>query len=1198
LPKKSSTYLIAGNKLMSETTMTNVVDDLTGKKYLVRNTASTTYNYFEGDATKSSFSTTNNTNYDAHGNVLVSSTNVNNIETTTTTTTYGAYPGSIPNKPTAVSISKTRSGQSAKSNSTSFAYNSMGQLTSKVDFVGLPNTITTTYGYNNLGNNNSTTITPNGMTPRSTSSVFDTKGRAAESSTNVLGQTTSTAYNWLWGKPSRTTSLNNINTDYAYDAFGRASSTNYKVGLGDAYTISQDYTWDISGNQIYRTRISHPGKPDVTTWSDILGREIKTETDGFGGSIYTNQTYDAKGNVATSTKPYKTGESQLITTNTYDVYNRMQSITSNVGVFGSSSVAYSFANGNLTTTTTTPDGQTSSKTTDAAGKVISANDPGGTLTYTYNSQGNLLKVNNGAVDVTVSDYDDYSRQTYLTDKNAGTTSYIYNALGQLISETNAKGNVTTMVYDVSGRVLTRTGVEGTTSNTYNTSGSGINQLASVTSFAGNTESYSYNGYGQLQSTTEVIDGKTLTTSYLYNKYDDVTQKTYPSGLKIGYNYDGNGYISQINNVTSGSYTIYANNGMNGFGQNTNYATGNGKSSTNTYYYGVPTRFQTAGVQDLEMTWQYNTGNLTQRKDYTKNKWETFTYDTQNRLTSATVNGASAVTIAYENLGNITSKTDAGTYSYDGNKINAVASVSNPNSTIPLLQQNINYNSFQQPTSIAENGNNLAYTYGSDYNRIKSVLNKGGVITTRYYFGDYEETTTSGVEKKLAYIGSPAGLIAIVEGTNIVHYTYTDHLGSIVAAQKDDGTFYEQNFDAWGRRRDPANWSPYAPTAVVPSLPDWLYRGYTGHEMLDAFGLINMNARLYDPVVGRVLSPDNYVQAPYSTQNYNRYSYAYNNPLRYNDPDGNFSRMAFTGLAFGAEFLSNIIQGVSNPGKTAWNKATSVANEISNITNFSLSNNLSLNINMFSLGIGINYSNSSGASFGVGIGLMSGPYANGGITISSGDYSLGLGVGVGTNTFSYGGTINHKGWSVGYYQTRYGNSIDNPEGVANKQTVGGVSVVTPAGWSWRYENDFLSGSGKDQWRSHGFEIGYKDFILNSTIYNNNPNPAHGGHSDWDLNLTSISGKRNKHNNGGWVDGQTYFARLGIGYNFGGHVERFGISNPWVQEFSQNNTHREGFPGVNLGINKFGYQHYYPRYDCFDHSNWFYSGYYNKYSLWGK
>jgi len=63
------------------------------------------------------------------------------------------------------------------------------------------------------------------------------------------------------------------------------------------------------------------------------------------------------------------------------------------------------------------------------------------------------------------------------------------------------------------------------------------------------------------------------------------------------------------------------------------------------------------------------------------------------------------------------------------------------------------------------------------------------------------------------------------------------------------------------------------------------RGYPGHEELPWFNLINMNGRLYDPLVARFLSPDNYVQAPDFTQNFNRYTYCYNNPLIYTDPTG-------------------------------------------------------------------------------------------------------------------------------------------------------------------------------------------------------------------------------------------------------------------------------------------------------------------------
>ena len=89
-----------------------------------------------------------------------------------------------------------------------------------------------------------------------------------------------------------------------------------------------------------------------------------------------------------------------------------------------------------------------------------------------------------------------------------------------------------------------------------------------------------------------------------------------------------------------------------------------------------------------------------------------------------------------------------------------------------------------------------------------------------------------------------------------------------------------SFDAFGRRRNPSNWT----YNNVPATYKF-DRGYTGHEQLDQFGLINMNGRIYDPVLGRFLSPDIVVQDPAFTQSYNRYSYVVNNPLKYVDPSG-------------------------------------------------------------------------------------------------------------------------------------------------------------------------------------------------------------------------------------------------------------------------------------------------------------------------
>lgn len=67
--------------------------------------------------------------------------------------------------------------------------------------------------------------------------------------------------------------------------------------------------------------------------------------------------------------------------------------------------------------------------------------------------------------------------------------------------------------------------------------------------------------------------------------------------------------------------------------------------------------------------------------------------------------------------------------------------------------------------------------------------------------------------------------------------------------------------------------------------DALKQVVTGHKDIPNFGFIYMNARIYDPEIGRFLSADTIVQDPYDPQTYNRYSYVRNNPLTLIDPTG-------------------------------------------------------------------------------------------------------------------------------------------------------------------------------------------------------------------------------------------------------------------------------------------------------------------------
>ncbi|MBN1953212.1 MAG: hypothetical protein JW801_18550 [Bacteroidales bacterium] len=113
------------------------------------------------------------------------------------------------------------------------------------------------------------------------------------------------------------------------------------------------------------------------------------------------------------------------------------------------------------------------------------------------------------------------------------------------------------------------------------------------------------------------------------------------------------------------------------------------------------------------------------------------------------------------------------------------------------------------------------------------------------------------------------------------YIHKDYLGSYQTITDENGAIVETlSFDPWGRRRNANDWT----FANIPGSFKF-DRGFTGHEHLDVFDLINMNGRVFDPLTTQFLSPDKLVQEATRSQNFNRYTYCLNNPLKYTDPSG-------------------------------------------------------------------------------------------------------------------------------------------------------------------------------------------------------------------------------------------------------------------------------------------------------------------------
>jgi RHS repeat-associated protein len=307
------------------------------------------------------------------------------------------------------------------------------------------------------------------------------------------------------------------------------------------------------------------------------------------------------------------------------------------------------------------------------------------------------------------------------------------------------------------------------------------------------------------------------------------------------------------------------------------------------------------------SYTYDTlGNVLSRADANENNLtETFEYDALNRVTSATVsqNIAPVKSFVYDVIGNRLSKSDVGAYTYPASGANsvrphAVSSISGStiNTTFAYdpngnqtsgLGRSISYTSFNKPSSITQGSKTLFFAHDVEHQRFKQTAPEG---YTYYFdaFGVHTELFLGAVSQWNDYLMVGGALI----GVRILHnsdetvstlYFHTDNLGSIAVITDESGAVVERDsYDAWGKRRLPTGADDTSGGGVPASRTT---RGFTGQEELADVGLVHLNGRVYDPLVGRMMSADPMVPDPLNAQAWNRYSYVINNPLAFTDPNG-------------------------------------------------------------------------------------------------------------------------------------------------------------------------------------------------------------------------------------------------------------------------------------------------------------------------
>nr|NQU89385.1 hypothetical protein [Bacteroidota bacterium] len=610
------------------------------------------------------------------------------------------------------------------------------------------------------------------------------------------------------------------------------------------------------------------------------------------------------------------------------------------------------------------------------------------------------------------------------------------AYDELVSQTDARNNTYTMTYDLLGRITERAGDE-TTTWAYSATPGHLGELTSVSCDNNTSQAYFYDNLGRMTSQTENIQGETFTQYYTYDGLGRLQTQSWNTGFGIKHLYNQYGYLDEVQNASE--ETIWEAETYNVRGQIMSYKLGDDYRTTRDWdSYGFPEEVRTKVIGQTPdiichiYLFDELKGNLTQRRS-TANCYnvEDFTYDALNRLTDETISSNTRSTDFALN-GNITNRSDVGDYNYSGIDAGPHAATGLINTTgnlLPTNDQTVDYTSFNKASHISQGNLDYFITYGPDrlrrYTNLRNDITEDALLTKYYAFGDYEKVTDADGTKHSHYISGGDGLAAIYVkydyAPDSMYFIMKDHLGSMVGAiNEETGTVFRQSFDAWGRNRNPENWT-------YTNIPDFIFdRGYTGHEHLKWFGLINMNGRMYDAGLCRFLSPDPYVQMPDYSQNFNRYSYCLNNPLIYSDPSGEFLFLIpHIGYSNGGGLDIGLTFGVGVPGL--------LSAQITAGHSFGSNNSYtSLGGTAFGINASIGYGTQSGLTAGANFGFGP-PGLNTGATSFGIGYSENGGLAVNGLGFSYNGNVGFDpgiGYSHSFnfariHEPAFYASIDDP-----------------------------------------------------------------------------------------------------------------------------------------------------------------------------